>query len=86
MDITNEQLREMARGALENWDFSQQECGEDDLDCQDENERTMDIQIGLRGLAAPGDFDQEIIDERFAGANEDTKWDVLEEWAVYMAS
>jgi hypothetical protein len=82
--ITNQELRQMAQEALENWDFTLRDCSDDDWDCSDENQYTVATEAGLKALAMPGDYEQEVIDGRFAGATSRNKWDILEEWAHYL--
>ena len=69
--MNNEQLRGMAKSALENWDFDS------------ETDPNGAIKRGLDFLAAAGDYDQEIIDARIK-SNDD--WDGLEDWAKYLGS
>lgn len=70
---TNEELREMAKSAQENWQFD------------DDTDPDGDIKRGLEFLATEGNWDQDVIDARFdnPGRGRD-KWDCLEEWASFL--
>jgi excisionase family DNA binding protein len=67
--MDNQQLREMARIALENWLFDQ------------DTDPDGDVQRGLAYLAEPGDWDDGIIAARVSGPND---WDGLREWAAFL--
>jgi excisionase family DNA binding protein len=69
MTVDNQQLREMAKIALENWLFDQ------------ETDPDGDIQRGLAYLAEPGDWDDEIIAARISDPED---WDGLGEWAAFL--
>lgn len=71
--ITNEQLRQMAKDALDNWIFDAETDPDGACKC------------GLEYLVSDGDLPQEAIDYRF---NEGTfptldKWEILDDWARY---
>lgn len=72
-EITNTELRQMAKDALENWIFD--EGTDPDGDCK----------RGLEYLASEGDFGQGVIDYRFNEGNFPTldKWEILDDWARY---
>ena len=71
--ITNQELRQMAKDALENWLFDE------------ETDPDGDCKRGLEFLSGEGDFDQEVIDYRFNEGNFPTldKWEILDDWARY---
>lgn len=67
--INNDELREMAQLALENWQFDS------------ETDPDGDIKRGLEFLAAEGNWDQDVIDTRFERGD---KWDSLMDWAKFL--
>ena len=72
MTITNKQLREMAREALNYWFFDA------------ETDPDGSCWRGLKYIASEdGDFSQDAIDARFGNADDDSKWDILDDWARY---
>jgi hypothetical protein len=71
--VSNEILREMAQTALQHWDFDAYTNSQDADECQ----------TGLRFLAEPGDWEQDVIDGHITSAED---WDGLESWARYLGS
>ena len=71
MTITNKQLKEMAREAMNYWD----------LDAETDPDGSC--RRGLQYIASDGDFRQDVIDARFNDANDDSKWDILDDWARF---
>lgn len=67
--ITNTQVKEMAREALDNWLFD------------DDTDPDGAIKRGLDYLASEGDWDQEVIEARLKGTDD---WDGLNEWADFL--
>ena len=65
----NEEIREMARAALQCWLFDE------------DTDPDGNIKRGLKHLTNHGDWDQDIIAARFKGRDD---WDDLQEWANFL--
>lgn len=65
----NEEIREMARTALQCWLFDE------------DTDPDGNVKRGLEHLSNAGDWNQDIISARFNGTSD---WDDLQEWANFL--